>query len=251
MMVKPIATALALSVALAGCGMFEKTPPPPPPPPAQVQPTPPPPPPPPPAEIRHTVKKGETLAKLAKHYGVTIHQILQANHLRSAKGVKPGMTLTIPHKAAADAAAPAAASAKAGKVSAAGPVVKGKKVKGQMVYDEAAYEQVKTGFNDYARNWLTKEANLSQTTKARKEVKQESGRYVASYSVILPDTMKTEVKRVDYPGTPFVGHITYDVEMHKCYGATAAEAQASAKEDVSKESMREIFSFDGQKGSWR
>ena len=246
MMVKPLAATLALSLALAGCGMFQKTPPPPPPP-AQVAPEPAPtPPPPPPAEIHHTVKKGETLARLAKKYGVTTRQILHANHLKSAKSIKPGMKLLIPNK---EAVAPKASakSAKAG----AEPAVMGKKQHGKMVYDEAAYERVKAGFNDYAKNWLEKEASLSQTTKAHKEVKQENGRYVATYSVIRPDTMQTEVKRVDYPDTPLVGHITYQMDVHKCYGATAAAARSSTNEEVSQESMREIFSFNGQKGTWR
>jgi len=246
MMVKPLVATLALSLALAGCGMFQKDKPQPAPQ-VQVAPEPAPtPPPPPPAEIHHTVKKGETLAKLAKKYGVTTRQILQANHLKSAKSIKPGMKLTIPNKADASLSKPA----KPGKAEAE-PVVMGKKQRGKMVYDEAAYERVKAEFNTYAKNWLEKEANLSQSTKNRREVKQENGRYVATYSVIRPDTMQTEVKRVDYPDTPFVGHITYQMDVHKCYGTTAAAAQSSTKEEVSQESMREIFSFNGQKGTWR
>lgn len=270
-MVKPIVSALALSLVLTGCGMFggEK------PAPAPVvqaapEPAPPPPPPPPPAPLKHTVKKGETVTALSKKYSISASQLMAANNLPNAKALRFGMTLVIPGKTAnapepkpvaakaqsqpeAKAVEPKAAKGKKSDpygVEAATAPEKGKKKPGK-VDDEATYEKIKVEFHDYARKWLEKSASLSQTTKARKEVKMEDGRYVASYSVILLDTMGTEVKRVDYDDTPYVGHITYQLEVHRSYGPTAQAASSSAEEEVKQESMREIFSYSGKKRAWR
>jgi hypothetical protein len=119
------------------------------------------------------------------------------------------------------------------------------------VDDDATYEKIKIEFNDYAKKWLEKSAALAQNNKDRKEVKMEDGRYVASYSVILLNTMATEVKRVEYDHTPYVGHITYQVEIHRAFGPTPQAASAAKDEEVKQESMREIFSYSGQKRSWR
>jgi LysM repeat protein len=262
-MVKPIIAALSLSLALTGCGMLggEK---PAPAPVAQVTPEPtPPPPPPPPPPLTHTVKKGESVAAIAKKYGVPASQLMEANKLPNAKAIKAGMVLTIPGKTAEpkpvsekEPAKEKELKAAKGKdpygVEAASAPAKGKGKKGgKFVDDDATYEKVKTEFNDYARKWLEKSTALAQNTKDRKEVKMEEGRYVASYSVILPDTMHTEVKRVDYEDTPYVGHITYEVEVHRSYGPTAQAAASAKDEEVKRESMREIFSFSGQKRAWR
>lgn len=258
-MVKPILTALALSIVLTGCGMFgaEK---PAPAPVAQVQPEPsPPPPPPPPPPLTHTVKKGETVAAIAKKFGVPAKQILAANNLRNAKAMKAGMVLTIPDKKAepvAEKSAPAEKHGKAGKASKSDPYgidaamapTKGKKKVSFKVDDE---EKVKVGFQEYARKWLEKSSALSEFNKDHKEVKLEDGRYVASYSVILMNTMQTEVKRVEYDDTPYVGHITYQLEVHRSYGPTPQAAAAAKDDDVKQESMREIFSYSGQKHAWR
>ncbi|MBI4805742.1 MAG: LysM peptidoglycan-binding domain-containing protein [Desulfovibrio sp.] len=266
-MVKPIITVLSLSLILSGCGLLGEKPAPAPV--AQVQPEPtPPPPPPPPPPLTHTVKKGDTIAALAKKYAVPANQILAANNLANAKAVKAGMVLTIPGKTAPtpkpveDKSAPVAAKEKepkAGKgskndpygVEAATAPTKGKKSSSKFVDDDATYERTKSEFHEYAKKWLQKSAALAQNTKDRKEVKQEDGRYVASYSVIILDTMQTEVKRVQYDDTPYVGHITYQIEVHRTYGPSAQAAAASKDEEVKQESMREIFSFSRQKHAWR
>jgi len=272
-MVKPIVSALALSLVLTGCGMFGgDNPAPAPVVQAAPEPTPPPPPPPPPP-LTHSVKKGETIAALAKKYSVPATQLMAANNLPNAKALRAGMTLVIPGKVS-DAPKPKPVAeanlaqvesktvdpkgAKAGKgkksdpygVEAAVAPEKGKKKPGK-VDDEATYEKIKVEFHEYARKWLEKSANLSQTTKSHKDVKMEDGRYVASYSVILINTMGTEVKRVDYDDTPYVGHITYQLEGHRTFGPTAQAASSSSEEEVKQESMREIFSYSGKKRAWR
>jgi membrane-bound lytic murein transglycosylase D len=47
----------------------------------------------------HKVAKGETLKGLAKHYRLSVNDILQANSLSTAKAVKVGRTLVIPLRA--------------------------------------------------------------------------------------------------------------------------------------------------------
>lgn len=267
---KIIVPALAFCLALSGCSMFGEKPQPAPVVEVKPEPTPPPPPPPPPP-LTHTVKKGETVAAIAKKYGVPASIVLAGNNLKDAKAVKPGMVLTIPGKTAApvtptplsaakEPAAKEPAEPKVGKgkgsksdpygIESATAPEKGKK-KPVKMDDDATYEKIKVEFHDYATKWLQKSAALSQSNKDRKEVKQEDGRYVASYGVILINTMQTEVKRVDYDDTPYVGHITYQLEMHRTYGNTAQAALASTQEEVKQESMREIFSYSGKKRAWR
>lgn len=50
-----------------------------------------------PSHIYHTVKKGETLEKIAKTYGVTIEEIKEANHLKKNQ-IQVGQKLLIPEK---------------------------------------------------------------------------------------------------------------------------------------------------------
>ena len=277
-MFKTLAAGLTMCLALTaltGCSMFggEK---PAPAPVAQVQPepapAPAPEPTPPPPTFKHTVKKGESVALLAKKFGIPAKDILAANNLTDPKAIKPGKVLTIPckpesvfkpmskqekadHLAAekeAQVKEPRGKGAKSDPygIEAALAPQKGKK-KPLKVDDEATYEKVKADFHEYARKFLEKESTLSENTKAHKDVKQDGGRYVATYSVILMDTMETEVKRVEYSDTPYVGHITYQMEVHSTYGATPQEAMASTAEEVKQESMREIFSYNGQKCVWR
>jgi membrane-bound lytic murein transglycosylase D len=58
--------------------------------------------PPPPARPRaartHTVRKGDTLERIARRYGVSTQALLQANHLRTGNGIKMGQQLLIPAK---------------------------------------------------------------------------------------------------------------------------------------------------------
>jgi membrane-bound lytic murein transglycosylase D len=54
----------------------------------------------------HKFKKGETLAAVASHYGVSQEEILRANNLKSAHQIVAGRTLTIPGKVVAAACPP-------------------------------------------------------------------------------------------------------------------------------------------------
>lgn len=49
------------------------------------------------ADQRHKVKKGETLYKIAKNYGVSVKQIKQANGLKGS-GIHPGDRIVVPNK---------------------------------------------------------------------------------------------------------------------------------------------------------
>ncbi|GFK93629.1 hypothetical protein NNJEOMEG_01463 [Fundidesulfovibrio magnetotacticus] len=267
-MVKTLIPALALCLALTGCGLLGDSKPEPAPV-AEVKPQPdPPPPPPPPPPLTHKVGKGESVASLAKKYGVSAKELMETNKLANAKALKAGMTLTIPGKTAepakpkpvAEKPAPPEKEVKEpkGKGSKSDPYgvesalapEKGKK-KPSKVDDDATYEKIKVEFHEYARKWLEKSAALSQSNKDRKDVKMEDGRYVASYSIILVNTMQTEVKRVEYDHTPYVGHITYQIEVHRSFGATPQAAAGAKEDEVKQESMREIFSYSGQKRAWR
>ena len=46
--------------------------------------------------VHHRVKRGETLFQIAKRYGATVQNILQANGIRQAHMVRVGTTLVIP-----------------------------------------------------------------------------------------------------------------------------------------------------------
>jgi murein DD-endopeptidase MepM/ murein hydrolase activator NlpD len=215
--------------------------------------------------VTHTVKKGESVALIAKKYGVPAKELLSYNKIPHAKFLKPGTVLTIPEKAPKPAAQgapkePEEIKGKKGKkgepysadaTTTVEKMEKGKRKYVKVVYDQAMYEKVKAEFVDYARKWLEKEQNLSQANKGHKEVTQDNGRYVASYSEILMDTMGTEVKQVEYEDTPYVGHITYTVRIHRSYGPTAQAAMAAGDEEVKEENMREIFSYDRKKNAWR
>lgn len=47
-------------------------------------------------ETSHKVKRGETLNKIAKKYGVTVADLITANNFKSKRSLKRGMVLTIP-----------------------------------------------------------------------------------------------------------------------------------------------------------
>jgi len=51
--------------------------------------------------VRHTVRRGESLGRIAKRYGVSVREILAANDLSKSSSVKRGMTLVIPTGGAA------------------------------------------------------------------------------------------------------------------------------------------------------
>jgi membrane-bound lytic murein transglycosylase D len=46
--------------------------------------------------VRHRVKRGETVLQIAQRYGSSVEKILQANGIRRAHLLKPGVTLLIP-----------------------------------------------------------------------------------------------------------------------------------------------------------
>lgn len=46
----------------------------------------------------HTVRRGETLARIAKRYGVSSSSLLAANNIDSATDVRPGMKLSVPQR---------------------------------------------------------------------------------------------------------------------------------------------------------
>ena len=54
----------------------------------------------------YTIKKGDTLSKIAKQYGTTVSALASANSIKDANKIRAGATINIP-----DAAAPAAAPA--------------------------------------------------------------------------------------------------------------------------------------------
>ncbi|MBI5492793.1 MAG: transglycosylase SLT domain-containing protein [Deltaproteobacteria bacterium] len=51
------------------------------------------------AFLQHKVRKGETVAKIAKRYGTTVSPIMYLNNLKSSKWVKPGTILMVPVRA--------------------------------------------------------------------------------------------------------------------------------------------------------
>lgn len=63
---------------------------------------------------RHTVKKGETLGRIARRYGVSVRELMASNDLRSASSVKRGMCLIIPTGGAAKETARDVAALEAG-----------------------------------------------------------------------------------------------------------------------------------------
>jgi membrane-bound lytic murein transglycosylase D len=76
------------------------------------------------AERTHRVRKGQTLAQIAKRYGVSTAKLAELNDLGGAKRVRPGMVLQLPEQrpplmaaARASGGAPGAATAGAAAVS--------------------------------------------------------------------------------------------------------------------------------------
>jgi uncharacterized protein YcbK (DUF882 family)/LysM repeat protein len=48
------------------------------------------------ADVTHVVQRGHTIESIAHRYHVSEHAIIEANHLKDAKHLKPGQTLIIP-----------------------------------------------------------------------------------------------------------------------------------------------------------
>jgi LysM repeat protein len=45
---------------------------------------------------QYTVQAGDTLTRIAKHYGVTVHDIMRANNIMNPNYIQPGQVLNIP-----------------------------------------------------------------------------------------------------------------------------------------------------------
>lgn len=108
------------ALLIGGCkslppAMQKKSPPPPPRPVAEapltpLPPLPPPAPPAPAAERTYTIKKGDTLSRIAKDEGVSLSELLWSNHLTAKSIIHPGQKLTIAGSgASAEATAPTGA----------------------------------------------------------------------------------------------------------------------------------------------
>jgi LysM repeat protein len=50
--------------------------------------------------VKHTVKAGETLGSIARHYGVRMGDLATANNISDPKRIRPGQELIIPAKSA-------------------------------------------------------------------------------------------------------------------------------------------------------
>jgi len=44
----------------------------------------------------HTVKRGETISRIARHYGVSVKTLLRANNLSASDFIYPGQRLKVP-----------------------------------------------------------------------------------------------------------------------------------------------------------
>jgi len=62
--------------------------------------------------VRHTVRRGETLGRIAAKYGTSVSSITRANGLRNANRIYVGMSLRIPRGSGSAAVAAAASSSK-------------------------------------------------------------------------------------------------------------------------------------------
>ncbi|NMC48870.1 MAG: LysM peptidoglycan-binding domain-containing protein [Desulfovibrio sp.] len=102
----------------------------------------------------------------------------------------------------------------------------------------------------YAKKWLDMSDELAVGTETNKKIRQIGGKWECSYRVMLKDTMASEVKRVHYDHTPYVGHITYRIISYRCEAPTK-EAALKGPFEAKEESVREIFSYSGQKKAWR
>ncbi len=109
---------------------------------------------------------------------------------------------------------------------------------------------IREEFQVYAKKWLDMSDELAVGTETNKKIRQIGGKWEASYRVLLKDTMGSEVKRVYYDHTPYVGHITYRIISYRCEAPTK-EAALKGPFESKEESVREIFSYSGQKKAWR
>ena len=111
-------------------------------------------------------------------------------------------------------------------------------------------DAIRREFQKYGEDWIDVSIKLAVGTKDNKKIRKNGDAWEASYRIILKDTVGTEVKRVHYDHTPYVGHLTYQVRSFHSTGASKKAALAGPfKEEP--QSIREIFSYDGKKKAWR
>jgi len=111
-------------------------------------------------------------------------------------------------------------------------------------------QAIRDEFMRYAYKWVDELDNLGVGTWKNKKIKMVDGQWEASYRVIIRDSLGSEVKRVEYEHTPYVGHITYVQRVYTSRGPTkelALKGPFSEKD----ESIREIFSYSAQNKAWR
>lgn len=109
---------------------------------------------------------------------------------------------------------------------------------------------IREEFQAYAKKWLDMSDELAVGTPTNKKIRQVGGKWECSYRVMLKDTMGSEVKRVYYDHTPYVGHITYRIISYRCEAPTKDAAMKGPFEEK-EESVREIFSYSGKDKAWR
>jgi len=109
---------------------------------------------------------------------------------------------------------------------------------------------IRQEFNAYGQKWLDVCEQLAIGTKNNKKVRKIGDKWEASYRIIQKNTLGSEVKRVHYDHTPYVGHLTYGVLAYVSIGSTK-EAALNGSYEEKEEHMREIFSYDGKKKAWR
>lgn len=139
--------------------------------------------------------------------------------------------------AAPSAAAPTAASRHVGKT-------------GIIENDTDVPRAIREEFQAYAKKWLDMSDELAVGTETNKKIRQIGDKWECSYRVMLKDTMGSEVKRVYYDHTPYVGHITYRIISYRCEAPTK-EAALKGPFESKEESVREIFSYSGKNKAWR
>ncbi len=111
-------------------------------------------------------------------------------------------------------------------------------------------QPIRDEFMRYAQKWVDELDRLGVGTFTNKKVKQVGGQWEASYRVILRESLGSEVKRVEYEHTPYVGHITY---LQKVYTSTGPTKEAALKGPYTEknEAIREIFSYSAKNKAWR
>ncbi|MEF3695927.1 LysM peptidoglycan-binding domain-containing protein [Desulfolutivibrio sp.] len=109
---------------------------------------------------------------------------------------------------------------------------------------------IREEFQAYAKKWLDMSDELAVGTPTTKKIRQVGGKWECSYRVMLKETMGSEVKRVFYDHTPYVGHITYQIISYRCEAPTK-EAALKGPFEEKQESVREIFSYSGKDKAWR